>query len=182
MCVCIYFVLKVRLFRLRQWLKDQLCWLRAMLLGLDYYVQASVSFISIADYSPAMAHSSVCRPIRFVISPVPPLSRSNEPFQTFVGGIVAFRALPRPQFSTLQASVFPVYFGLQTVLPLVVAATYPGEKTPYGAAASGIVGLLSDEKHINTLPLLTVFVSGLLNLMIVGPATSRKMNQRKQQG
>lgn len=34
---------------------------------------------------------------------------------TFFSGIVMFRHLPKPVFGDLQAKLFPVYFGLQTV-------------------------------------------------------------------
>ncbi|KAL1959865.1 hypothetical protein VTO42DRAFT_1010 [Malbranchea cinnamomea] len=103
-------------------------------------------------------------------------------YQTFVGGIIAFRTLPRPQFSTLQASIFPVYFGLQTVLPAVVALTYPGERRFLAPGPSSISGLLAEGHRMTTLlPILTVFISGLTNMLFVRPATARLMQKRKHQ-
>ncbi|KAK3083594.1 hypothetical protein LTR53_020128, partial [Teratosphaeriaceae sp. CCFEE 6253] len=49
-------------------------------------------------------------------------------FQTFLNGPVAFTALPRAQFSTLQQAIFPPYFSFQTALPVILALTWPGDK------------------------------------------------------
>ena len=102
--------------------------------------------------------------------------------QSFVGGIVAYKALPRPQFASLQQKIFPIYFSLQTALPVVLALTYPGLKTPLGTA-SGLNGTLAEVNRWSVLvPLLTIFTTSLANLLVIGPATTKIMQERKQQG
>jgi len=103
-------------------------------------------------------------------------------FQSFVGGIIAFRSLPRPQFSTLQTAIFPVYFGLQTGLPVLLALTYPGAKTLLGTA-SGLNGTFADVNRWSVLiPIAGMFATGLANMLWIGPATTRIMKERKHQG
>ncbi|KMK57636.1 hypothetical protein Y699_03056 [Aspergillus fumigatus Z5] len=97
--------------------------------------------------------------------------------QTFIGGVIAFRVLPRPQFSALQTSIFPVYFTLQSALPVVIALT-----SSKGGQLNGISGLLAPESRFGTLlPLATVAVSGLINQVILRPLTVRTMKERKHQ-
>lgn len=105
-------------------------------------------------------------------------------FHTFVGGIVSFQVLARPQFSLLMAKLFPVYFTMQTALPVVLALTYPAAKTSLGtlATASGLAGVLDESNRWTVLvPIATVFASALANLVAVGPATTRCMDKRKLQ-
>ncbi|KAJ5628878.1 hypothetical protein N7520_008653 [Penicillium odoratum] len=98
-------------------------------------------------------------------------------FQSFVGGIVAFRALPRPQFATLQSAIFPVYFSLQTALPVAVALTASS-----GGNALGISGLISPEHRYSTaLPLAAVAIAGLVNNVVLRPLTVNTMRERKHQ-
>ncbi|KAK2861186.1 hypothetical protein FQN49_004459 [Arthroderma sp. PD_2] len=101
---------------------------------------------------------------------------------TFVSGIIAFRSLPRPQFSALQSSTFPVYFGLQTAVPLVLALTYPGEKVAGRFGPSGFTGVFSDINRWSTLiPIMTTFLGGITNLLFIQPAAAKVMKQRKEQ-
>ncbi|CEJ55952.1 hypothetical protein PMG11_02180 [Penicillium brasilianum] len=101
----------------------------------------------------------------------------SQVFQSFVGGIVAFRALPRPQFATLQTAIFPVYFSMQTALPVVVALT-----ASKGGQALGLSGLAAPEKRYNTLlPLATVAITGLINMFVLRPLTVKTMRERKHQ-
>ncbi|KAJ5174751.1 uncharacterized protein N7482_000628 [Penicillium canariense] len=101
----------------------------------------------------------------------------SQIFQSFVGGIVAFRALPRPQFATLQTAIFPVYFSMQTALPVVVALT-----ASRGGQALGISGLLGPEDRFSTLlPMATVAITGLINMFVLRPLTVNTMRERKQQ-
>ncbi|TVY49857.1 putative mitochondrial outer membrane protein [Lachnellula cervina] len=105
----------------------------------------------------------------------------TEFFQSFVGGIVAFKALTRPQFSQLQQKIFPIYFSIQTALPVVLALTYPGSRNPLGPSSS-LSGTLAESNRWSVLaPLATMFVGGLVNLVYVGPATTRIMRERKVQ-
>ncbi|KAF7718435.1 Uncharacterized protein PECH_005916 [Penicillium ucsense] len=101
----------------------------------------------------------------------------TQVFQSFVGGIVAFRALPRPQFATLQTAIFPVYFSMQTALPIVVALTASKQ-----GQALGLPGLLAPENRMNTLlPMATVAITGLINMFVLRPLTVKTMRERKHQ-
>ncbi|EXJ77323.1 hypothetical protein A1O3_09549 [Capronia epimyces CBS 606.96] len=105
-----------------------------------------------------------------------------ETFQSFIGGIVAFRNLPRPQFATLQSAIFPIYFSLQTALPVILALTFPAERTAIGTTSSSFSGVLEPTNRLHVLtPLLTIFLGGLLNAAFVGPATTKTMRERKHQ-
>lgn len=102
-------------------------------------------------------------------------------FQSFVGGIVAFKALTRPQFSQLQQKIFPIYFSLQSALPVVLALTYPASRTPLGTVG-GLIGVLADVNRWTVLvPLATMFVTSVVNLVLIGPATTKIMRDRKVQ-
>jgi len=99
-------------------------------------------------------------------------------FQSFVGGIISYQALPRPQFSQLQQKIFPVYFGLQTALPAFLALTYPGSST----IPSGLQGTFAEVNRWSVLvPLATIFVTSLTNMAFIGPATTKIMRERKHQ-
>ena len=101
--------------------------------------------------------------------------------QTFINGIVMFRTVDRPAFSAIQQKLFPIYFGLQTVLPIVMALTFPGNSLI--GLSSGLSGLLSDfSRWHSLLPIATMFVTGLLNFAILLPATTGVMKERRGQG
>ncbi|KAL4952579.1 hypothetical protein BDW69DRAFT_19756 [Aspergillus filifer] len=98
-------------------------------------------------------------------------------YQSFISGIIAFRALPRPQFSALQAKIFPTYFALQTALPVVVALT-----ASRSGQTLGVSGLLEPEHKFKVLlPLATAFVTGLINFGFLRKMTVETMRQRKHQ-
>ncbi len=101
--------------------------------------------------------------------------------QSFVGGVVAYKALTRPQFSQLQQKIFPVYFSLQTALPVLLALTYPGSKTL--GTSSGLRGTLANVNKWSVLvPLSTMFLTSVANLLFIGPTTTKIMRDRKFQG
>ncbi|KAJ5156082.1 hypothetical protein N7492_008885 [Penicillium capsulatum] len=101
----------------------------------------------------------------------------TQVFQSFIGGVVAFRALPRPQFASLQAAIFPIYFSLQSALPVVVALT-----ASKGGQTLGLSGLIAPENRFSTfLPLATVAVTGLVNQVVLRPLTINIMRERKHQ-
>lgn len=90
--------------------------------------------------------------------------------------------LERPHFSTLQQKISPIYFSLQTALPVILAITYPGARSPLGTA-SGPSGFFAGVNRWSVFaPLLTVFVTSLVNLVYVGPATTKVMLERRRQG
>ncbi|KAF6222767.1 hypothetical protein HO133_000815 [Letharia lupina] len=108
-------------------------------------------------------------------------------YQSFINGIVSYRALSRPQFSTLQAALTPVYFALQTALPVIMALTYPGVKSPSSLGGittepSSLSGILQERNRWTVLaPIATVFALNAANLLWAGPVTTRIMKERKHQ-
>jgi hypothetical protein len=103
-------------------------------------------------------------------------------FQSFIGGIVAYRALPRSQFSTLQKNIFPPYFMLQTLAPLAMWLTYPRSLVSAftNTSTSNTLTAASNDK-LNAYLISTMFVTALLNLIYVGPQTTEVMRLRKHQ-
>lgn len=147
-----------------------------------------MGFFSPAPYHIIRYHHS-SPPVHHIHHPQltpPPLSYGfllgTTFFHTFVGGIVSFRVLPRPQFSSLMSSLFPIYFTIQTALPLVLAITYPASQNPFGITG-GITGFLHSSNRYSTfVPVTATFVSALANLAFVGPLTTKVMDERKLQG
>jgi uncharacterized membrane protein len=110
-------------------------------------------------------------------------------FQTFIAGPVAFKALPRPSFSSLQSAIFPVFFSIQSVLPVVLALTWPGKKvleTAGGLAVregAGLKGLLQNDNFwTGLIPVAIMFGTAFINLTVFGPTTMKVMKERKHQG
>ncbi|KAF6237294.1 hypothetical protein HO173_004763 [Letharia columbiana] len=108
-------------------------------------------------------------------------------YQSFINGIVSYRALSRPQFATLQAALTPVYFALQTALPVIMALTYPGVKSLSSLSgntteSSSLSGVLQERNRWTVLaPIATVFALNAANLLWAGPVTTRIMKERKHQ-
>lgn len=131
--------------------------------------------------------------VRFPTSPAnptPSLTRSTSYgtllgstlFQSFISGVVAFRVLPRPQFSTLQKHTFPVYFTLQSALPVALLLTYPsGTPRLLPAVLSSTVVQRSATDRLAAALLGTMFVTAVANLVYVGPKTTEIMRLRKHQ-
>lgn len=109
-------------------------------------------------------------------------------FQSFVGGVIAYKVLPRPQFATLQQATFPVFFSIQTILPAIMAVTYPGNNIASAGSShltgdSGLAGVLAEGNRWTVLaPLATILVTSLANLVVLGPATTKAMKERHHQG
>jgi len=104
--------------------------------------------------------------------------------ETFINGIVQFRVLERPQFSAVQTKIFPIYFSMQSAIPAVLALTFPGTRTnlPWGEP-SGLAGVFAASNRWGvTVPLGTMFATGLLNLLVLLPATQKCMADRRLQG
>ena len=104
---------------------------------------------------------------------------SQSHYQTFVGSLVAYQNLNKAQFGALMGKIFPIYFSIQTVLPAVLAFTFPrSTSTP-----AGIHGLLDASNRWGGLvPITTMFLSALANAAVIGPATTKCMYQRRLQG
>ncbi|KAJ5902230.1 hypothetical protein N7495_002758, partial [Penicillium taxi] len=94
--------------------------------------------------------------------------------QTFFNGIIAFKSLSRPAFGIHQAAIFPVYFSLQSFLPILVALT--GLKS--SQSAGDATNILS---HLYWC-MATVSIAGLINLIIFRPLTRNAVEARNLQG
>ncbi|QIW95796.1 hypothetical protein AMS68_001314 [Peltaster fructicola] len=108
-------------------------------------------------------------------------------FQSFIAGPVAFKAIPRSAFAQLQTHVTPVFFAIQSVLPVLMALTWPGNKlASVGSTGirhnTGILGLLQNENlWEGAVPIVIMLGTALVNLIYFGPATTRTMRERKHQ-
>lgn len=103
--------------------------------------------------------------------------------QSFISGPVAYKALPRPQFSSFQKAIFPFYFSLQSALPVILALTYPGHTSVLAASASSLKGCLDEtNRYTVLLPILVMTAMNMTNLLVLGPATTKIMRERKHQG
>jgi hypothetical protein len=104
-----------------------------------------------------------------------------EIFQSFIGGTTAYRTLPRPQFSALQSKLFPIYFSMQSALPLALALTFPGQ---FGTSdLSSIHSMIAPENRFMVLlPLSIISISGLINMFYLTPLVVKTSKDRFQQG
>ena len=92
-----------------------------------------------------------------------------------------FRKVDRPAFSAVQSGLFPIYFGMQTALPLIMALTFPGNALL--SLPSGIQGVLDKSVRCSSLiPIATMFVTGLANLTVLLPMVTKVMKDRRGQG
>lgn len=71
---------------------------------------------------------------------------------------------------------------MQSVLPIIMALTFPAARTAIGTTPSGFAGVLhrSNRLHVLT-PLAIIFSVGVANLTLIEPATTKTMRQRKSQ-
>ncbi|TID24002.1 hypothetical protein E2P81_ATG02310 [Venturia nashicola] len=102
-------------------------------------------------------------------------------FQSFVGGILSYRALPRPQFATLQTALFPTYFGMQTILPIIMAFTYKSTDVTSPSVSHGLIALLHAPSQTPLYAITGMALCGLTNWLILGPMTTLTMKTRKHQ-
>ncbi|KAH6643722.1 hypothetical protein C7974DRAFT_4068 [Boeremia exigua] len=94
----------------------------------------------------------------------------TELYQSFVMTKLAYQALPRSAFTSLQKRVFPVYFKGQTLLLGLVVLTLPpgGPKSLVDNQTSAFAFAVAGG-------------SALLNLFVYGPETQRLMIERVHQ-
>jgi hypothetical protein len=95
----------------------------------------------------------------------------TELYQSFIMTKVSYQALPRSAFTTLQRRVFPIYFQSQSILLLIVAATFP----PHGPLS--LFGQRGD-----WIALTMAGLPAALNLLVFGPRTKDLMTERVHQG
>ena len=71
---------------------------------------------------------------------------------------------------------------MQTALPVVMALTFPSERTAISTRPGSLSGVLdeSNRSHVLT-PIAIMFVTSLVNLAYLGPATTKCMRERKHQ-
>jgi Domain of unknown function (DUF4149) len=93
--------------------------------------------------------------------------------QSFFMTKICFRALPMPQFTTLQKRVFPVYFSLQLGLVLLTAVTYPPRS---------LLSLVQHGHWTEHVPLTLNITMAVLNAFVYGPRTQTVMIERAHQG
>lgn len=92
-----------------------------------------------------------------------------------------FKTVTRQAFSAIQTGLFPIYFGMQTVIPIILAFTFPGN-TLFGLP-SGLKGLLDESQFYPSLvPIATMFVTGVTNLLVLLPMVTKVMKERRGQG
>lgn len=92
-----------------------------------------------------------------------------------------FKTVSRHSFSAIQTGLFPIYFGLQTAVPVILALTYPSNAL-FGISA-GVAGVLHESGRLTALlPLATMFVTGLVNLVFLLPMVNKVMKERRGQG
>ncbi|KAI0702429.1 hypothetical protein BC835DRAFT_1404281 [Cytidiella melzeri] len=93
---------------------------------------------------------------------------------SFVGGIIAFRTLPRHQFGALQHRTFPVYFGTSIALSGGLMFLW---HTGHPAVLANITN-----PHIadvaQAYALASVVAAQSLNQLVIGPLTSKTMFKR----
>lgn len=71
---------------------------------------------------------------------------------------------------------------MQTALPVLLALTFPAERTAIGMTQSSIAGVLEPAHRLHVLtPLLVTFLTGAANWFVIGPMTTKCMKERKHQ-
>ncbi|KAI0603066.1 hypothetical protein F4775DRAFT_11429 [Biscogniauxia sp. FL1348] len=111
----------------------------------------------------------------------------TQVFHTFINSLTSIKVLERPQFGILQRALFPTYFGIQTVAPVVLALTYPGSSVLRTAldgttTSTGIGGVLHASNRWGVLvPLCTIFATGLVNWVYLLPETNKLTAKRRDQ-
>ena len=80
------------------------------------------------------------------------------------------------------SQLFPVYFAMQSTLPILLALTYPGSAHPFGAGG-GLAGVLARGNRWSVFaPLAGALVCAVVNWGVVGPMTTGVMEERRGQG
>jgi hypothetical protein len=117
---------------------------------------------------PSVLFSSILPPVHlFVYSTL----LGTQLYQSFVMTKVAYKALPRTAFTTLQKRVFPIYFQSQSLLLLLVAVTFP----PHGP-------ITMIKVKSSWIPFVVAGITAGLNLVVYGPRSKELMIERVHQG
>ncbi|KAF1848712.1 uncharacterized protein K460DRAFT_309327 [Cucurbitaria berberidis CBS 394.84] len=109
-----------------------------------------------------------------ILGPVHLLAYSTllgtELYQSFVMTKVAYQALPRSAFTSLQKRVFPIYFQSQSLLLLLAAVSIP----PHG-----LISLFKEKS--DWIPFAVAGITAGLNLVVYGPRTKELMIEKVHQ-
>jgi len=93
---------------------------------------------------------------------------------TFLGGVIAFKSLPRQQFGNLQHRTFPIYFGISIALGSALlylwTISHPAVLTHYRNPVVADVA----QAYI----LASVVLAQVTNQFIIGPLVSKTMFKR----
>lgn len=101
-------------------------------------------------------------------------------FHSFINGPVMFKTVTRHSFSAIQTGLFPIYFGIQTAVPVILALTYPSNAL-FGIP-QGVSGLLHETGRWTSLvPISTIFATGFVNLVFLLPLVNKVMKERRGQ-
>ncbi|KAM5358801.1 hypothetical protein ACJZ2D_014976 [Fusarium nematophilum] len=99
---------------------------------------------------------------------------------TFINGIVMIRTVDRPSFSAIQQQLFPIYFGLQTILPGLLLLTFPGN-TLIGLPNGPLGAVTQFARWHSLFPIALMGAMGAANLTILLPLTTETMKERRGQ-
>ncbi|GAA5829151.1 hypothetical protein JCM11251_004142 [Rhodosporidiobolus azoricus] len=91
-------------------------------------------------------------------------------WHSFIGGPVAYGALPRMQFGHLQSALFPKFFALQSTASFVLLGLYGKTRSLTSKA------LWRNDRNLWLLAVMAV--SGVANWAVVGPWTTAVMKRR----
>lgn len=101
----------------------------------------------------------------------------SQVWVSFVGGPVAFTTLPRQQFGNLMSKVFPVYFGYQATLSALLVGTLAWDHSVVRKHPFDIF----DATVYQAFTLATGALINVVNGLIVGPASTKVMQERHRQ-
>ena len=69
---------------------------------------------------------------------------------------------------------------MQTALPVLLALTFPSERTATGTRPGSFSGVLEPENRVHVFtPLAIMFVTALANVAYFGPATTKCMREKE---
>ncbi|KAI0281597.1 hypothetical protein BGY98DRAFT_190655 [Russula aff. rugulosa BPL654] len=93
---------------------------------------------------------------------------------TFIGGVIAYKTLPRQQFGALQQRLFPVYFNLNAIVSSgLLFAWIRNHSTVIAELAHPTVPDVSQAYALGV-----VAIAHALNIVCFGPATSKLLTMR----
>jgi len=90
----------------------------------------------------------------------------------------SIQGAPKTSILYSSATPLPIYFSMQKTLPVLLAL--PAERHSIGTTPSGMAGVLDPSNRPNVLtPLALAFVMSALNLVFVGPGTTKMILEER---